>query len=169
MTENIRDKVVVITGASSGLGEAAARRLAQNGAKLVLGARRVERLQALAKELSLADESILKTDVTQYEQVKSLVDRAVKSHGRVDAIINNAGLMPQSLLERLKVDEWDRMIDVNIKGVLYGVAAVLPHMKAQKSGHIINVSSVAGHKVGPGGAVYSATKHAVRVISEGLR
>jgi NADP-dependent 3-hydroxy acid dehydrogenase YdfG len=101
--------------------------------------------------------------------VKNLVDRAVKSHGRVDAIINNAGLMPQSLLERLKVDEWDRMIDVNIKGVLYGIAAVLPHMKSRKSGHIINVSSVAGHKVGPGGTVYSATKHAVRVISEGLR
>ncbi len=169
MTENIRDKVVVITGASSGLGEAAARRLAQNGARLVLGARRFERLQALARELSLTDEAIVKTDVTQYEQVRNLVDRAVKSHGRVDAIINNAGLMPQSLLERLKVDEWDRMIDVNIKGVLYGIAAVLPHMKIQKSGHIINVSSVAGQKVSPGGTVYSATKHAVRVISEGLR
>ena len=101
--------------------------------------------------------------------MKRLVDHAVKSHGRIDVMINNAGLMPQSLLERLKIDEWDRMIDVNIKGVLYGIAAALPHMKAQKSGHIINVSSVAGHKVGPGSTVYSATKHAVRVISEGLR
>src|SRR3954451_5790766 len=94
---------------------------------------------------------------------------AVQPCGRVDVMLNNAGLMPQSLLEKLKVDEWDRMIDVNIKGVLYGIAAALPHMTVQKSGHIINVSSVAGHKVGPGGAVYSATKHAVRVISEGLR
>ena len=101
--------------------------------------------------------------------MKALVDAAVRAYGRIDVMINNAGLMPQSLLERLKIDEWDRMIDVNIKGVLYGIAAALPHMKAQKSGHIINVSSVAGHKVRPGGTVYSATKHAVRVISEGLR
>ena len=169
MTESIKDKVVVITGASSGLGEAAARRLAPQGAKVVLGARRVERLQALAKELSLGDDAAVQTDVTQYSQVRNLVDRAVQSHGRIDVILNNAGLMPQSLLERVRVEEWDRMIDVNIKGVLYGIAAALPYIKAQKSGHIINVSSVAGHKVGPGGAVYSATKHAVRVISEGLR
>ena len=111
----------------------------------------------------------LATDVTRREDVKRLVDEAVDAYGRVDAIINNAGIMPHSPLERLKVDDWDRMIDVNIKGVLYGIAAVLPYMTKQKSGHIINVSSVAGHKVGPGGAVYSATKHAVRVISEGLR
>jgi NADP-dependent 3-hydroxy acid dehydrogenase YdfG len=116
MTENINDKVVVITGASSGLGEAAARHLAREGAKLVLGARRIERLQALAKELSLGDDAVVQTDVTQYAQVKNLVDRAVQSHGRIDVIINNAGLMPQSLLERLKIEEWDRMIDVNIKG-----------------------------------------------------
>ena len=109
------------------------------------------------------------TDVTRVDQVKALVDAAVQAYGRIDVMINNAGLMPQSLLERLKIDEWDRMVDVNIKGVLYGIAAALPHMKAQKSGHIINVSSVAGHKVRPGGTVYSATKHAVRVISEGLR
>ncbi|RUX27917.1 SDR family oxidoreductase [Mesorhizobium sp. M7A.F.Ca.US.011.01.1.1] len=169
MAENIGDKVVVITGASSGLGEAAARLLAREGAKLVLGARRLDRLQALAGELSLGEDAILQTDVTDVSQVRRLVDHAVKTHGRVDVIINNAGLMPHSPLERGKVEDWDRMIDVNIKGVLYGIAAALPHMKTQKSGHIINVSSVAGHKVGPGGAVYAATKHAVRVISEGLR
>ena len=169
MTLGIENKVVVITGASSGLGEAAARLLAKNGAKFVLGARRIDRLQALAKELSLGPDAVVQTDVTVRDQVKRLVDRAVQSHGRIDVIINNAGLMPSSRLERLHVDEWDRMIDVNIKGVLYGVAAALPHMIAQKSGHIINVSSVAGHKVGPGGAVYAATKHAVRALSEGLR
>ncbi|RWN29027.1 MAG: SDR family oxidoreductase [Mesorhizobium sp.] len=169
MAENIRDKVVVITGASSGLGEAAARLLAREGAKLVLGARRLDRLQVLASELSLGEGAILQTDVTDVGQVRRLVDHAVETHGRVDVIINNAGLMPHSPLERGKVEDWDRMIDVNIKGVLYGIAAALPHMKTQKSGHIINVSSVAGHKVGPGGAVYAATKHAVRIISEGLR
>jgi NADP-dependent 3-hydroxy acid dehydrogenase YdfG len=169
MTQGIKDKVVVITGASSGLGEATARHLAQLGAKLVLGARRIERLQALAGELSLSEHAAVRTDVTDYEQVRNLVGRAVHSHGRIDVILNNAGLMPFSPLERLKVQDWDRTIDVNIKGVLYGIAAALPHMKAQKSGHIINVSSVAGHKVGPAGVVYAATKHAVRVISEGLR
>jgi len=169
MTQGIENKVVVITGASSGLGEAAARLLAKEGAKLVLGARRLDRLQALASELSLGKDAILQTDVTDVDQVRRLVDHAVKGHGRIDVIINNAGLMPHSPLERGKVEDWDRMIDVNIKGVLYGIAAALPHMKTQKSGHIINVSSVAGHKVGPGGAVYAATKHAVRVISEGLR
>ncbi|WP_336801877.1 SDR family oxidoreductase [Kaistia sp. MMO-174] len=169
MTQNIANKVVVITGASSGLGEAAARQLASHGAKLTLGARRVDRMRALASELGIGEKAALETDVTDRDQVKRLVDHAVALHGRIDVIINNAGLMPSSLLERLKVDEWDRMIDVNIKGVLYGIAAALPYMQAQKSGHVINVASVAGHKVGPGGAVYSATKHAVRVISEGLR
>jgi NADP-dependent 3-hydroxy acid dehydrogenase YdfG len=169
MTQGISDKVVVITGASSGLGEAAARQLAKDGAKLVLGARRIDRLQTLAKALSLGGEAVVQTDVTERDQVKRLVDRAAQLHGRIDVIINNAGLMPSSRLERLQVDEWDRMIDVNIKGVLYGIAAALPYMIAQKSGHIINVSSVAGHKVGPGGAVYAATKHAVRALSEGLR
>lgn len=169
MTQGIRDKVVVITGASSGLGAETARHLAREGAKVVLGARRMDRLAALAGELGLAQDAVVKVDVTDRAQVKALVDHAVGTHGRVDVILNNAGLMPHSPLERLKVEQWDQMIDVNVKGVLYGIAAVLPHMKAQKSGHIINVSSVAGHKVRPGGVVYAATKHAVRVISEGLR
>jgi NADP-dependent 3-hydroxy acid dehydrogenase YdfG len=167
--ENIKNKVIVITGASSGLGEAAARRLAEGGARLVLGARRIQRLQSLAKELSQGPEAAVQTDVTKPEEVKRLVDQAAKAHGRVDVIINNAGLMPHSPLERLKIDDWNRTVDVNIKGVLYGIAAVLPYMKVQKSGHVINVSSVAGHLVRPGSAVYAATKHAVRVISEGLR
>jgi NADP-dependent 3-hydroxy acid dehydrogenase YdfG len=169
MTQGIEGKVVVITGASSGLGEAAARHLAGQGAKLVLGARRLDRLQQLARDLALGDKAAVETDVVKRDQVKRLVDTAVKTHGRIDVIINNAGLMPHSLLERGKVDDWERMIDVNIKGVLYGIDAALPHMKAQKSGHVINVSSVAGHLVRPGGVVYSATKHAVRIISEGLR
>jgi NADP-dependent 3-hydroxy acid dehydrogenase YdfG len=169
MTQGIEDKVVVITGATSGLGEATARHLARHGARLVLGARRIERLEALARELSLGDGAAVQTDVTDYEQVRGLVDHAVQTHGRIDVILNNAGLMPHSPLERLKVQDWDHTIDVNLKGVLYGIAAALPHMKAQRSGHIINVSSVAGHKVGPGGVVYAATKHAVRVVSEGLR
>jgi NADP-dependent 3-hydroxy acid dehydrogenase YdfG len=169
MPDNIKNKIVVITGASSGLGEASARLLAHEGAKLVIGARRLDRLKVLAKELNMPESAVVETDVTRRADVEQLVSRAVEVHGRVDVILNNAGLMPQSMLEKLKVAEWDQMIDVNIKGVLYGIAAVLPHMKAQKSGHIINVSSVAGHKVGPGGAVYSATKHAVRALSEGLR
>ncbi|MCX2564391.1 SDR family oxidoreductase [Acetobacter thailandicus] len=169
MAQNIEGKVVVITGASSGLGEAAARRLAADGAKIVIGARRLDKLEALVNTLSLGAGAAVKTDVTQPEQVQALVDRAIKLHGRIDVIINNAGLMPHSPLEKCRIDDWNRMIDVNLKGTLYGIAAVLPYMKAQKSGQIINVSSVAGHKVGPGGAVYSATKTAVRVISEGLR
>jgi len=169
MTQGITGKVVVITGASSGLGEATARHLARSGAKLVLGARRLERLQALAKGLSLGEGTAVQTDVTHCNQVKHLVDHAVRMHGRIDVILNNAGLMPHSPLERGKVEDWDRTIDVNLKGVLYGIAAALPHMKAQRSGHIINVSSVAGYIVRPGSAVYAATKAAVRVISEGLR
>jgi NADP-dependent 3-hydroxy acid dehydrogenase YdfG len=171
VSQNIQGKIVVITGASSGLGEATARLLSREGASVVLGARRADRLQSLADELSgRGGEALaLETDVTDCNQVKRLVDRAVEQYGRVDVMLNNAGLMPQSLLASLKVDEWDRMIDVNIKGVLYGIAAALPHMQRQNSGHIINVSSVAGHKVGPGSAVYSATKHAVRALSEGLR
>lgn len=169
MSENIAGKVVVITGASSGLGEATARHLAQAGARLVLGARRLDRLQSLARELSLGEDAALQMDVTDRTQVQALVDRAMQTHGRIDVMLNNAGLMPQAPLERLDVADWDRMIDVNIKGVLYGIAAALPHMQRQKSGHFINVSSVAGHKVGPGFAVYAATKFAVRALSEGLR
>jgi NADP-dependent 3-hydroxy acid dehydrogenase YdfG len=169
MTQGIKDKVVVITGASSGLGEATARHLAAHGAKLALGARRLDRLQSLAAELSLGDGAVMQTDVTVFDQVRRLVDGAVAKHGRIDVLLNNAGLMPLSPLERGKVADWERMIDVNIKGVLYGVAAALPHMKAQMGGQIINVSSVAGHRVRAGTAVYSATKTAVRVISEGLR
>ena len=171
MSNNIQGKVVVITGASSGLGEATARYLSAEGASVVLGARRQDRIQALARELTGGGGQAIAvtTDVMRREQVKNLVDAAVQAYGRVDVMINNAGLMPQAPLERLKIDEWDRMIDVNIKGVLYGIAAALPHMKQQKAGHFINVSSVAGHKVGPGFAVYAATKHAVRALSEGLR
>jgi len=169
--DNIAGKVVVITGASSGLGEAAARYLAARGAPVVLGARRIDRLEALAAEITRdgGRAIALATDVTSRSEVQRLVDAAITTYGRIDVMINNAGLMPQSTLGRLKTSEWDRMIDVNIKGVLYGIAAALPYMERQKSGHFINVSSVAGHKVRAGGAVYAATKHAVRVISEGLR
>jgi NADP-dependent 3-hydroxy acid dehydrogenase YdfG len=168
---NISGKVVVITGASSGLGEATGRYLAQRGAAVVLGARRADRLDVLVDEITRSGGKAvaLSTDVTDAAQVQALVDAAVERHGRVDVILNNAGVMPHSPLERRKIDDWDRTIDVNIKGVLYGIAAALPHMQRQKAGHIINVSSVAGHRVGPGSAVYAATKTAVRVISEGLR
>jgi NADP-dependent 3-hydroxy acid dehydrogenase YdfG len=171
MSQNIDGKVVIITGASSGLGEAAARHLSSLGTTVVLGARRVDRIEALAKELTDQGGRALAvaTDVTRYLEVQRLADIAMQNYGRIDVLINNAGLMPQSPLERRKIDDWNRTIDVNIKGVLYGIAAVLPYMQKQKSGHIINVSSVAGHKVRPGSAVYAATKSAVRVISEGLR
>ena len=171
MNNNIKGKIVVITGASSGLGEATARLLSAEGANVVLGARRVDRLKKLVDELTGAGGKAVAvtTDVTHRDQVKKLVDTAVQKFGRIDVMINNAGLMPQSLLESLKIDEWDRMIDVNIKGVLYGIAAALPHMKQQKAGHIINVSSVAGHKIRSGSVVYAATKFAVRALSEGLR
>ena len=171
MSNNIEGKVVVITGASSGLGEATARHLSAQGARVVLGARRVDRMKSLADDLTRSGAKALAvtTDVTHRDQVEKLVDAAVQAFGRVDVMINNAGLMPQAPLERLKVDEWDRMIDVNIKGVLYGIAAALPYMKQQRAGHFITVSSVAGHRVGPGFAVYAATKHAVRALSEGLR
>ncbi len=171
MSQGIENKVVVITGASSGLGEATARHLAERGASVVLGARRSDRIDTLAMELTAEGHKAkaVPTDVTDYNQVKNLVDLAVREFGRIDVMLNNAGLMPLAPLERLKIDEWERMIDVNIKGVLYGIAAALPHMKAQRSGHIINVSSVYGHVVDPGATVYCATKFAVRALSEGLR
>src|SRR5438093_6002637 len=171
MSNNIDGKIVVITGASSGLGEATARLLSAQGATVVLGARRIDRIASLADELTANGGKALPmaTDVTRCDQVKRLVDAAVQTYGHIDVMINNAGLMPHSPLERLKIEDWDRMIDVNIKGVLYGIAAALPHMQRQKAGHIINVSSAAGHKVGPGFAAYAATKHAVRALSEGLR
>jgi NADP-dependent 3-hydroxy acid dehydrogenase YdfG len=169
---NIADKVVVITGASSGIGESAARLLAGNGAKVVLGARRKDRIDALVKDITDEGGSALglKTDVTRRGDVEALVKGAIEQHGRIDVIVNNSGIMPIAPMAALKVDEWDRMIDVNIKGLLYGVAAVLPIMQKQKLGHIINISSVAGFKVfAPGGTVYSATKFAVRALTEGLR
>lgn len=167
--ENIFNKVVVITGASSGLGAEAARHLVKAGAKVALGARRMDRLETLAQELGTENCTIFKVDVSKREQVQAFVEHAVKTWGRVDVMINNAGLMPLAPLEMLRFDEWDQCIDVNIKGVLWGIAAALPYFKEQKYGQFINVSSVAGHKVGPGGAIYSASKYAVRVISEALR
>lgn len=167
----IEGKVIVITGASSGLGEAAARHLTSLGAKVILGARRSDRLDALVNEIETRGGTALAivTDVTKRAEVADLVDIAVRTHGRIDVLINNAGIMPLSPLESLKVDEWDSMIDVNIKGVLYGMAAALPHMKKQRSGHVITTASVAGHLVFPGSAVYSGTKFAVRAICEGFR
>ena len=167
----IKNKVVVITGASSGMGAAAARHLAAEGASVVLGARRSDRIDAIAAEITKAGGNAIAvaTDVTKRDDLKTLVDAAVKTFGRIDVLINNAGVMPLSPLDRLKIDEWDQMIDVNLKGVLYGIAAALPHMIERKSGHIINLSSVAGHKIFAGSTVYSATKTGVRIISDGLR
>lgn len=171
MTDNITGKVIVITGASSGMGEATARELAAKGARVVLGARRADRLETIVRDITEAggQATAVATDVTRLEQVQNLVYTANETYGRVDVIFNNAGLMPLSPLESLRIDEWERMIDVNMKGTLYGIAAALPYMKAQKAGHVINVSSVYGHKVVATGAVYCATKHAVRALSEGFR
>jgi len=171
-TSTIADKVVVITGASSGIGESTAKLLARHGAKVVVGARRKDRIDAVVKEISGAGGKAIgfAVDVTKRAELEALIKGAVDSFGRVDVIVNNAGIMPIAPIQLLKVDEWDRQIDVNIKGVLYGVAAALPQMQKQKSGHIINVASVFGIKVfAPGGTVYSATKFAVRALTEGLR
>lgn len=167
--ENIANKTVIITGASSGLGAETARHLVQNGAHVILGARRLDRLQQLADELGISHDHCVQTDVADLAQVQALAQRALDLYGRIDVLLNNAGVMPLSLLEEQKVDEWNQTIDINIRGVLHGIAAVLPTMKAQKSGQIINVSSVAGHVWGPMCAVYSASKAAVRAISEALR
>lgn len=165
----IKDKVVVITGASSGIGRATAERLAQLGAKVVIGARRVEQLKQIAAESPSNSVIYQQTDVTDRDSVSRLVKLAIDKFQRVDVLYNNAGLMPISKMAELKVDEWDRMIDVNIKGVLYGIAAVLPTMIRQQSGQIITTDSVAGHVVHSGTAVYAGTKYAIQAIMDGLR
>jgi len=165
----IQDKVVIIMGASSGIGEATTKKLAQEGAKLVIAARRVDRLKALVESLPNADISYVVADVTNKDDVQAVVDLAVKKYGRVDVLYNNAGVMPTAALSEKRFDEWRQMLDINIMGVLNGIAAVLPIMKKQQSGHIIATDSVAGHVVYPGSAVYCGTKFAVRAIMEGLR
>jgi NADP-dependent 3-hydroxy acid dehydrogenase YdfG len=168
---NIQGKVVVITGASSGLGEATARHLASKGASVFLGARRMARLQTVVADIQRAggQAAAMQVDVTRRAEVDAFVQAATEKFGRMDVLVNNAGLMALAPIEKTLVDEWDRMVDINIKGVLYGIAAALPVFARQKGGHIINIASVAGHKVSMGGAVYCATKHAVRAISEGIR
>lgn len=168
---NIENKVVIITGASSGIGEATAYKLAQAGAKLVLGARREDKLQAIVNNIKAnGGEAVYRvTDVVKAEDNQALVALAKSAFGKVDAIFLNAGLMPNSPLSALETDNWNAMVDVNIKGVLNGIAAVLPTFEAQKSGHILTTSSVAGLKVYPGCAVYCGTKWAVKAIMEGLR
>jgi NADP-dependent 3-hydroxy acid dehydrogenase YdfG len=172
MENNIEKKVIVITGASSGLGEATAKYLAEKGAIVVLGARRADKLQQIVNEITAKGgaATYLVTDVASKVQVQALVDKAVDTYGRLDVIINNAGIMPIAPMAELRTDEWDNMIDINIKGVLYGIAAALPIFQKQQAGHFINLGSVAGIKVfSPGGTVYSGTKYAVRAISDGLR
>ncbi len=169
--DGIKDKVIVITGASSGIGKATATMLAKKGAKVVVGARRKENLEALVEKLTSDGHTVSYqvTDVTKRGDIENLVQYAINTYGKIDIIINNAGIMLLSYLEKLKVDEWEKMVDVNIKGVLYGIAAALPVMLAQGYGHIINTSSIAGHTADPSAAVYSGTKFAVRAISQGLR
>ncbi|WP_311079257.1 SDR family oxidoreductase [Paenibacillus polymyxa] len=168
---NIKGKVVAITGASSGIGEATARLLAHHGAHVILGARRTEQLEALTSEIRSKGGSAdyQQLDVTKRDQMEAFIKYAEKTFGRVDVILNNAGVMPLSKLEALKVEEWDRMIDVNIRGVLHGIAAGLPIMKKQGFGQFINIASIGAYSVTPTAAVYCATKYAVRAISEGLR
>lgn len=168
MNNNVKDKVVVITGASSGIGEATAQLLIENGAKVILGARREERLKEFVKKLG--DNSIYAvTDVRNAKEVETLVKVAKDKFGKVDVLFANAGIMPASNMSELKTDEWDDMVDINIKGVLNSLAAVLPEFTAQKSGHVITTSSIAGLKVFPGNSIYTGTKHAVRAIMDGFR
>jgi len=168
---NIENKVILITGASSGIGEATARLLASKGAKVLLGARRTDRLEKIVAEIRAAGGTAecCTLDVTSLEDMKAFAAFAVEKLGPIKVLVNNAGIMPLSPLHELKIDEWNRMIDVNVRRVLHGIAAVLPEMRARKSGHIINVSSIGGHQVWPACAVYSGTKFAVLAISEGLR
>lgn len=170
MTE-LTNKTIVITGASSGIGEAAALLLAERGAKLVLGARRTDRLETLARTINEKGGSarFRALDVTSLEDTQAFVDFAKAEFGTLDVIVNNAGVMPLSPLAALKRDEWKKMIDVNIHGVLNGIAAVLPRFTAQQSGHVVNVASIAAHFVMPTAAVYCATKYAVWAITDGLR
>jgi len=167
----IKGKVAVITGASSGIGYATALALSKAGAKVAIGARRTDKLEHLENEIKKNGGEVLshKLDVTKKDDCNAFVDQAIKKWGTVDILVNNAGLMPLSFVKNLKVDEWEQMIDVNIKGVLFCTAAVIPQMKKEKSGHIVNISSVAGRIVFPSGSVYCATKHAVTAFSEGLR
>ncbi len=172
MSVNIEGKVVAITGASSGIGETTARHLAALGAAVVLGARRLERLETIAAELAASGQKAkaIALDVTKKSDVDSFIAGAVQAFGKLDVLVNNAGLMAIAPLLETRTEEWDRMIDINIKGLLYGVAAALPVFEKQGSGHFINISSVAGLKVfSPGGTVYSGTKFAVSAITEGLR
>ncbi|MCA9704310.1 MAG: SDR family oxidoreductase [Myxococcales bacterium] len=169
MSNGIENKVIIIAGASSGIGAATTRRLAKAGARLVIGARRQDRLKALADSLPDADVTYQAADVTKPEDMESLAKLALQRHGRIDAMFNNAGVMPTASLSEIHREEWRMMLDINIMGVLNGIAAVLPTMKEQKSGHIITTDSVAGHVVYPGSAVYCGTKFAVRAIMEGLR
>jgi NADP-dependent 3-hydroxy acid dehydrogenase YdfG len=167
----IKGKVVVITGASSGIGEATVKLLASQGAHVVMGARRVDRLESLASLIESEGGSVIyqQLDVTKIDQMQQIIRLAQIRFGRVDVIVNNAGVMPLSPLEALKVDEWNRMIDVNVRGVLHGIAAGLPVMKEQRAGHMINIASIGAYAVSPTAAVYCATKYAVRAITEGLR
>jgi len=167
----IKDKVVIITGASSGIGEATAVMLAERGAKVVLGARGLNRLEALARRIGATGGEVTyaQTDVRRREDLTSLVKLALDRYGQLDVLINNAGIMPVSPLDDLRVEDWENMIDINIKGVLYGIAAALPIFRKQGFGHFVNTASTAGHKTVPNQSVYSATKFAVRAISEGLR
>jgi NADP-dependent 3-hydroxy acid dehydrogenase YdfG len=166
-----QSKTVLITGASSGIGEATARRLAGLGHRVLLGARRTDRLAAIAGELRAAGGSVThrELDVTRLDSVRAFAAAGVEEYGGIDVLINNAGVMPLSPVEDLRIAEWEQMIDVNLRGVLHGIAAVLPQMRRQAGGHIVNVSSVSGHRVDPTAAVYSATKFAVAAVSEGLR
>lgn len=167
----LNGKVVIITGASSGIGETTARLLASKGVHTVIGARRLERLEALASDIRAEGGSgvVQQLDVTNLDQMKAIIEVAMSRFGRVDAIVNNAGVMPLSPLEALKIEEWNRMIDVNIRGVLHGIAAGLPIMKKQGFGHVINLASIGAYEVTPTAAVYCATKYAVKAITDGLR